>query len=340
MRPSTRWTAGAALALAAGTLFGLTPQATPPSPPAASAPEGQPTLRRALDTALDDERRARAFYAAVMRAHGERRPFANIIRAESRHEAALLAQHERLGLTAPADRWADHAFEVPASFAEACDASVVAEVRNADLYDELIAAVDDEQVIAVFRNLQAASRERHLPAFRRRGSGWGVLAPDALTPAQADQHRRALGARDAMFGTLMGALTDALRAGGPDAAIAVCAEQAPAIAQRVAADHAVRLGRTSWKLRNPGNAAPVWAELPLDERPESPVTLADRSGRLGVLTPIRVSGACLQCHGGPGDLAPGVPETLARLYPDDHATGFADGDLRGWFWIEVPAAED
>jgi hypothetical protein len=27
---------------------------------------------------------------------------------------------------------------------------------------------------------------------------------------------------------------------------------------------------------------------------------------------------------------------LAARYPDDRATGFAPGDLRGWFWVEVP----
>jgi hypothetical protein len=32
-----------------------------------------------------------------------------------------------------------------------------------------------------------------------------------------------------------------------------------------------------------------------------------------------------------------VKQTLAKEYPDDQATGFEEGDLRGWFWIEVPA---
>jgi len=27
---------------------------------------------------------------------------------------------------------------------------------------------------------------------------------------------------------------------------------------------------------------------------------------------------------------------LAAKYPMDQATGFKEGDLRGWFWIEVP----
>jgi hypothetical protein len=32
-----------------------------------------------------------------------------------------------------------------------------------------------------------------------------------------------------------------------------------------------------------------------------------------------------------------VKEALAEHYPEDQATGFQEGDLRGWFCIEVPA---
>ena len=46
---------------------------------------------------------------------------------------------------------------------------------------------------------------------------------------------------------------------------------------------------------------------------------------------------CLQCHGKVDDLAPEVRDVLAKNYPQDRATGFAAGDLRGWFWVEVPA---
>ena len=30
-------------------------------------------------------------------------------------------------------------------------------------------------------------------------------------------------------------------------------------------------------------------------------------------------------------------DALAALYPDDEATGFAEGDLRGWFWTVTEA---
>jgi hypothetical protein len=34
-------------------------------------------------------------------------------------------------------------------------------------------------------------------------------------------------------------------------------------------------------------------------------------------------------------IAPVIAEQLAKLYPDDQATGFLEGELRGWFWVEM-----
>ena len=59
--------------------------------------------------------------------------------------------------------------------------------------------------------------------------------------------------------------------------------------------------------------------------------------RLGALFPIRLQPQCVQCHGKPEELSTEVRAALLDRYPDDRATGFAAGDLRGWFWVEVPA---
>jgi rubrerythrin len=303
------------------------------SRPAEDAGNG---IQEALDRAIDDERHAIAFYTAVMAKHGERRPFSNIINAERRHEAALLAQYKRLGLEVPVDRWAKHAFQVQDSFAELCDASAVAEVRNGQIYDELIAECEDPIVREVFERLRWASVERHLRAFRRHGSGWEEVEAKSLDEHQKAQRDAALAAREALFGSLFAELLTAMEEGGPTAAIDVCATRAPAIAADVAAERGVRIGRTSFKLRNPTNTPPVWADLALDDRPDEPMYFADRSGRLGSLTPIRLAASCLQCHGANDDIAPATRVALARRYPDDQATGFSEGDLRGWFWIEAP----
>lgn len=301
------------------------------------APIVSETMTRALHQALDDERHARAFYRAVMDVHGVEPPFSRIIEAEARHEAALVAQLERLGAPVPDDRWADHEFDVPPTLAEACDAAIVAEVRNAEIYDALLPTIEDAEVRSVFENLRAASLERHLPAFQRFGSGWAPVANADLTEAQRIQKESAIAARDAMFAALFGELSMAMADNGAAGAIDVCSTRAPEIARETAEQRGVRIGRTSWKLRNPKNTPPVWAELLLDERPEKIVTAADRSGRLGVIAPIKLSSACLQCHGPRETLEAAVVEELDRRYPGDQATGFAAGELRGWFWIEIPA---
>ncbi|MDY0022433.1 c-type heme family protein, partial [Arenimonas caeni] len=53
---------------------------------------------------------------------------------------------------------------------------------------------------------------------------------------------------------------------------------------------------------------------------------------------IRVEAACLMCHG--DNIAPPIAERLAALYPEDGATGFLEGDLRGLVWVEVPTATE
>jgi rubrerythrin len=120
----------------------------------------------ALSEALDDEYRARATYRKVIERFGPVRPFVKIVEAEGRHIAALLRQFERFGAHAPADTWQDRV-TAPDSLAEASAAGVEAEIENEALYARLLDRVSDAGTRAVLQRLQAASRERHLPAFQR-----------------------------------------------------------------------------------------------------------------------------------------------------------------------------
>ena len=131
----------------------------------------------ALEEALEDEHKARATYGAVIAAFGPVRPFVNIVESEGRHAAALEDLFARHGLVAPADRWAGRV-DPPSSLAAACEAAVAAEVDNAAMYERLLAAVAAPDVRAVLERLRDASRQNHLPAFRRclareRGGGAG-----------------------------------------------------------------------------------------------------------------------------------------------------------------------
>lgn len=135
-------------------------------------------------------------------------------------------------------------------------------------------------------------------------------------------------------------LKQALLAGleaGPVAALAACQIEAPAIAARRAGS-ALTLGRTSHRLRNPANIAPAWVVPLLQAYLDEPAGMAPRTvalanGVTGYVEPIMTQPLCLTCHG--SKLAPDVSAALASRYPDDRATGFVVGDLRGVLWVEV-----
>jgi rubrerythrin len=124
-------------------------------------------LAHILREALLDERKAQASYAAVIERFGPVRPFINILEAERRHAAALERQMERLGIEVPPDLW-PRTEAAPSSLEAACEAAIAAEIENIALYDRLIPSIADAAVKQVLEALQAASRDRHLPAFRRR----------------------------------------------------------------------------------------------------------------------------------------------------------------------------
>jgi len=120
----------------------------------------------ALREALDDEYRARATYRKVIDTFGPVRPFVNIVEAEDRHAKALLRLFERFGIEPPRDAWTGHS-KAPHSLHDACRAGVEAEIENEAMYERMLKEVTDPSVRSVLQRLQRASKERHLPAFRR-----------------------------------------------------------------------------------------------------------------------------------------------------------------------------
>ena len=58
-------------------------------------------------------------------------------------------------------------------------------------------------------------------------------------------------------------------------------------------------------------------------------------GRSAYAEPLVIQALCLACHG--TVIAPDVQAAIAEKYPADRAIGYADGDLRGVAWVELPA---
>jgi hypothetical protein len=163
------------------------------------------------------------------------------------------------------------------------------------------------------------------------------LQLSSMSELQSRQHEAALAARDDLFGQLSGRLMEALADGGPAAAIPVCKTEAPRLAAEVGRNRGLEIGRTSHRLRNPRNAPPDWAEQFVEAELSEPRFVALENQRLGALLPIHLKTPCLMCHGLQDTLPPGVADALRAEYPTDQATGFQEGDLRGWFWVVVPA---
>jgi len=167
---------------------------------------------------------------------------------------------------------------------------------------------------------------------------WSAADPEAFDEARAAQAQKAADAKDAMMSALLQELFVGLEQRGPAGAISVCKQEAPRIGREVGSSEGVRIGRTAHRLRNPSNVAPDWAADLIHEEPAAPRYASSDQGDLGVTFPIHLKAACLMCHGPEETLEPDVRAALAEQYPEDRATGFAEGDLRGWFWVEVPAA--
>ncbi len=168
---------------------------------------------------------------------------------------------------------------------------------------------------------------------------WPIARAETMSTAQKQNMERALKARDALFGRLLGRLESLLKELKPSAVIGVCQHEAPEFAKQISAEHEVKIGRTSLKLRNTKNQPPAWAQPIIVSKPSEPVWLAHQSGAVRGLLPIRIKPACLACHGPVDRLSPDLLAVLKATYPDDRATGYAEGDLRGWFWIEVETSK-
>lgn len=160
--------------------------------------------------------------------------------------------------------------------------------------------------------------------------------PAASAPASSGQERGAELLLP-MKQTLMATLNEGL-AQGQDVAIEVCSIKAPAIASELS-QNGVAMGRTSHRLRNPENAGPEWASAVLERYLQvdaelTPQTVALGDGRTGYVEPILTQPLCLACHG--SELSPAVEAALDANYPEDNATGFEAGELRGVFWVSFP----
>ena len=140
-------------------------------------------------------------------------------------------------------------------------------------------------------------------------------------------------------GNLKPRLKEALKSGGPVKAIDVCSRKAPEIAGELSHETGWQVKRVSLKPRNSSTAVPdEWERKVLQQfnerlaQGESPGQLAHGeivNGRFRFLKAQPVESICLTCHG--KNVTEKIRNTLRKNYPDDKATGYSLGEIRGAF---------
>lgn len=148
---------------------------------------------------------------------------------------------------------------------------------------------------------------------------------------------------------LGGKLQDTIKDEGVVAAFGVCADAAQSITAEVSRETGASVRRTALRLRNPVNRPDEFERRWLEaqeaslaagqgSQPLYEVVAGDDGTReLRYLMPLLFPGAvCAQCHGTDSEIPAEVKQLLAERYPEDRATGFLPGDLRGAVSVRVP----
>lgn len=149
---------------------------------------------------------------------------------------------------------------------------------------------------------------------------------------------------------LLGKLQEEIQKSGAAGAIPVCKDMAPQMAKEIAAQTGWKVKRVSLKARNEQRAIPdAWEQAALEDfdrraaAGESPAKLEKgevmEEGGAKVYRYVKalpVQSLCLSCHGATEQMGPAVKATIAEHYPQDRATGYREGQIRGAISVRKP----
>ncbi|MCE6959153.1 DUF3365 domain-containing protein [Cereibacter sphaeroides] len=178
--------------------------------------------------------------------------------------------------------------------------------------------------------------------------GWALLVTVAplAPPALAEATPEVAQAREAtkqLQQTLQQALKDAMATGGPQGAVEACNLQALPLTAQISQDLGVEISRTALRTRNPANTPDAWEEeqlrrfeerLKAGEPAASLEVVREDDAGIHYMKAIPMQEPCATCHG--TEVDPALQDRIRALYPQDAATGFRVGELRGAFTVTIP----
>ncbi|MFO7726587.1 MAG: DUF3365 domain-containing protein [Oceanipulchritudo sp.] len=176
------------------------------------------------------------------------------------------------------------------------------------------------------------------------------VSPELLEKTRA----RAAPVARALMESLESRLKQALGKGGPINAIEVCQLEALPITRDIRDRKEVtHLKRVGVRLRNPANApdrheAEALAyftqngveagQFPKEYAQE--ITTSDGRTEQRYYRAIPLQARCVACHGPKEQMPAPIREALQQRYPDDEATGFTPGQLRGLMVVGLTPGEE
>lgn len=172
------------------------------------------------------------------------------------------------------------------------------------------------------------------------------MIESAVTPGVPKEKIEAYrNAAKAMVKNLKGELEEAMKEGGPLAALDVCNVKAPKVTAELSEEQGFVLARTSLKPRNEKNTPDEWEQavmkqfetrMAAGEDPKkiehAEVVELDGQKTTRYMKAIPTTKMCAVCHG--EHLSEDMVAKLDELYPKDQARGFKEGDLRGAFTFQ------
>ena len=179
--------------------------------------------------------------------------------------------------------------------------------------------------------------------------GTACLAVPALAADEAALLAEARKVAGAIPPKLVTVLTEEIKQGGPEQAIAVCREKAPKMAAAASAETGWNIRRVSLKNRNPKAVPDAWERAALEDfdrrqaAGELPITL--EKGELvseggqqvyRYVKALPTQELCLNCHGTAERISAPVKAKLAELYPEDKAVGYGLAQIRGAITLKKP----
>ena len=176
-----------------------------------------------------------------------------------------------------------------------------------------------------------------------------AVAPTAISaPVQQLAIERGKAIAMETFSLLSSNLQSAIQQGGVSNALPFCSLAASPLTSGMAAKHEVTLRRVTHRPRNPAGRADATEQAVLNRfaammtgtNPPPPWVTNLAPNTVTFFAPILLnSELCLKCHGEPGrDIAAENLAVIRKFYPQDEATGFKLGDLRGAWRIDFPLA--